>query len=286
MIIVSGIEKSMDNRLNLFLTALSRKSPDTQRTYKSILNYYLNFTSKPLEYTNVINFLNHLEGAGYSQSSLSVTFSVLKFFFKVYNTPFDNTNSPKIDIYKQNHPVLTTETIQQMISIIKENGTPQQKAFLSVSTTFGLRNSELCGISQKDNIKQENNNYYLFVNTKKGGFPRWHLIPQNIQTYIKDYLFIFISKLQGNLIFKYICSLIDLTGKEREGFGWHAIRRALIRELYMQGFSEYELNIFFRYGSAKTSIINRYSRMERDDPKLFEIDMKIFEKHPFLKWWN
>lgn len=269
--------------MNPFLIALSRKSPDTQRTYKSIINYYINFTSKPLDYTNVINFLNHLEKQGYSQSSLSVAHSVLKLFFKVYNIPFDNTNSPKIDIYKQKHPVLSLETLQQIISTIKEHGTLQQKALLCVSTTFGTRNSELCEISQKD-IRQEDNNYYIFINTKKGGFPRWHLIPQDLKTYITEYSFIPVSRLEGSLIFKHICQLSNFTSGE--GFGWHAIRRALIRELYMQGFSEYELNIFFRYGSAKTSMINRYSRMERDDPKLFEIDKKIFEKHPFVKLWG
>lgn len=282
----------MEKTIQPFLQALLRKAEDTQNTYKSIVWLYIRFVKEnkcPIfKADSVINFLNYLEKEGYSQSSLATTYSAIKFFFNVYEQKFDTTiiPKPKVNIYEQAHPSISVEKINQMINAVKQGNIPQQKAFLAISTTFGLRNVELCNLKKQD-IKQENGNYYIFIQTQKGGFPRWHLIPSEIEKYVVDYSFSPISKTEGNIIFKSICNLAGFNGKETKGFGWHAIRRTLITELYaIQGLPEYLLNSFFRYGIAKNTMVNRYSRLDGNNPQLLEMDREIFKKHPFIKIWG
>ncbi len=271
---------------NPFLLALSRKSVYTQRSYKCILNAYLKFINykSPFDISKVVQFLNHLEKEKkLSQSYLSLAYNTLKFFYSVYEKPFKNIVAPKIDLYKQEHPTLSNDTITSLITTIKETGTPQEKAFLAISTTFGLRNAELCQLIQ-DNINEQGNNLYLFVQTKKGGFPRRHLIPEEIKPYILDYTFKVIPLVDSWLVFKSIINN-NLTEMPEGRVGWHSIRRALIKNLTQHGFTEWDLGTYFRYAMGKRSIINRYARLDLDDPQLFEIDQKIFEKHPFVKCW-
>jgi len=272
---------------NPFILALSLKSPYTQRSYKCILSNYLEFINEkyPFDTSKVIQFLDYLKKKNLSQSYLSLAYNTLKLFFKVYNKPFQDIIAPKVELYYQQHPTLNIDIINKLISIIKVEGTPQEKSFLAISTTFGLRNSELCQIGQKD-IREESGKYYLFIKTKKGGFARWHLIPEEIKMQILNYDFNPVPIIQGWLFFKSIYSYVQAENSEAKRIGWHSIRRSLIKYLVQQGFSEYDLGIYFRYNIAKRSIINRYARMDLDDPQLFEIDKKIFEKHPFLKTWK
>lgn len=272
---------------NPFLLALSRKSVYTQNSYKSVLSAYLKYINylAPFDNSKVTQFLNYLEkDKKLSQSYLSLAYNVLKLFFTVYDKPFKNILAPKVDLYKQEHPTLSNEAIIQLITTIKGEGTAQEKAFLSISTTFGLRNAELCQITQ-ENIKQQGNDLYLFVNTKKGGFPRWHLIPDQIKPYILNYTFKTVSLTDSYLVFK---AIINNSIEKVEGrIGWHAIRRALIKDLYtQQSFSDYELDTYFRYCTCKESMIKRYSRLDNNDSQLFEIDKKIFKGHPFLNYWS
>ena len=267
---------------NPFLIAISRKSPYTQRAYRSILNTYLKFISykQPFNTVTVNQFLNHLESEK-SQSYVSSAWSVLKLFFEVYNKPFINIPCPKVDLYRQAHPTLSIEDITQLISIVREQGTLQEKAFWAIGTTFGLRNSELCQITQ-DNINKDK----IFIDTKKGGFPRWHLIPEQIAPQVLNYTFKPIPIITGWLLFRSI--FINHNGGITEkGFSWHSIRRRLIKELdKIDSLTEKDLLIFFRYAQGKGSMIGRYARLDSDEDKLFEIDKKVFQSHPFLRFWE
>jgi len=280
----TSLKTSLNMDSEKFFIALSQKSKYTQRSYKSILNKYLKYINYtfPFDTVKVKQFQNFLSTKKVSESYFNLVYNVLKFFFSVYGQPFDKTIiiPPKVDVFKQEHPTLSIEDIIKLINNVKINGTDREKVFLSLSTTYGLRNSELCQIA-KENIKDG----LLYINTQKGGFKRWHLIPEEIQKYIFNYEFKPIPLIEGWVIFNNIYQY--LKEKKTQKIGWHSIRRALIKYFVQKANNtEYELNIFFRYNIANNSMINRYARLDIVDPQLKQIDEKIFSIHPFLPIWK
>lgn len=269
--------------MNPFLENLARKSKTTQDTYSFIIAKYLSVTPKSdiFQENSAKLFLENAAKEKVSNTSLYVYHNALKFFFKSYDRPF-KIFPPKISIYNQRHPSLRKEDIEKIILSTRTCGLPNQQAYLAISTTYGLRKSELSAISDID-IKNDK----IFIRTVKGGQQRWHIIPEQIKMYITKYRFYEIPQWTMHLLFKQICNLagLNLCKEDKGWWGWHSIRRSLIKELNNSFPDKLKLANFMRYNTSNYSILDRYSRLDGDDQELINLDLELFAVHPFLSFW-
>ena len=159
-------------------------------------NLYLKYVTDFLEYSDgnfdretVEKYLEHLRKQHkYSEGSISFIFGILRTLFNRNSIewPFARGDAPQIHENKVQAPALHPKTIIKMIQAVKEKGGLEEKAFLSLSTTYGLRKVEMKELTQSDvRIKDRT----IHIATAKHGRERTHIIPGEIVPYLKEYNF-------------------------------------------------------------------------------------------------
>jgi len=119
------------------------------------------------------------------------------------------------------------------------------------------------------------------VNTAKGGDATFHIIPDEIKGYMRDY------RTCGDVrymtrVFPRIMSKVGL--ESDRGYGWHSMRRALATELALRNISAINILRHMRWSDAgmkgEFGMMVIYTKREQD-----KIGRNIFKVHPFLSAW-
>lgn len=172
---------------------------------------------------------------------------------------------------------LKPSAIQAMISTAKSASTSAHshlKAYLALSTVFGLRAKELRSIRQDDvNLGERS----IFIRTAKGGIERYHLIPDAIVGYLEGVAFEPITEDQMIVNYRMVEALSGI--EHQAGAGWHSIRRAVATALTEVDVSKVKAVKFLRWRDP--SVYESYVHLEWRSA-----DREIFEVHPFLKMWE
>ena len=170
-----------------------------------------------------------------------------------------------------------TSEVAAMIATAKKSGNLQLQALLAISTVYGPRASEVMAM-RREHIHPKKNTIVIY--TLKGGLKREHLIPPEIEKYLFNYEFPVISL---DRLYKLLNNLAVAAGVTRgKRKSYHAIRHALVNGLSYDGYLSDEK--MFQFGGwRKGGIVGQYAKPFPFKPKL---DQEIFEKHPFLKFWE
>lgn len=257
------------------------RTKGTVNEYTRHAQRFLDFAGDgELDHHTVLDFLTQM-GEG-SPSTRRVAFFSIRNLFESMDKPL-KLKRPKDPVVRNEvkRPVTDKARIQTMIEWAKNEGTPIERAYLAVATTYGLRRVELCGIHPGD-IDEG----HLMVFTRKGGQPRRHIIPPEIAPVI--YGFDGWGRLgdyEMSQLFKTIAfqSLLD----PLRGYGWHSIRRSLVTELFREGREGVDIltvHSFMRWQGGMSSMMSMpavYTRFEAG-----EVDEKVFQIHPFLPFWR
>lgn len=167
--------------------------------------------------------------------------------------------------------------VERLINTVKERGNEISKVLLALSSTYGLRQSELGAICQEDiNLLERT----ILIRTKKGGRVRRHYIPDEILPIVSS--FSFDGNLEPttlNIIFKQICSLAGVKREKREV--WHSIRRRLLVELVNARLPDEVIYSYLRWKRREMPMISVYY-----NPKDEEVDRQVFAVHPFIRSWQ
>jgi len=148
----------------------------------------------------------------------------------------------------------------------------RERAYLALSTTYGLRRFELARLSR------ENFNHRLVVATAKRGRVRVHSIPEEIRDIVLGYPFHPVDPSLLSRIFQRI--LRDAGLEPKPGYGWHSIRACLVSELSLRGLSD---SIITRFMGWKVMALRPdVSQMIQ---VYVRVDEKVFQNHPFLHLW-
>lgn len=205
--------------------------------------------------------------------------------------PFRRGETPQIREKNVRFLALNPKTIQRMILAIKETGGVDEQAFLSLSTTYGLRRIEMITLDPRD-IKLKDR--VIHITTAKHGRERSHLIPEEIIPYLSAYDFSQVVSEFGLLCLWYrMESRIALA--HIDGVGFHSIRRTL-NTLLGKELPDVTVKSFLRHKQRTSSDMTyRYSAVtfvgeEEDVTELVSSDASadsdVFSKHPFLKYWR
>lgn len=243
------------------------RSQATQRTYKSLLRTF----NGDFSFKGAVKFITGLEK--YPGNYRRQAYSALQRLFKINNIPWplDPSYVPYPD-ENYNRPVLPFESINQLIQFAKMQGTVGERFILAVSTTYGVRRSEIAEI-KPEHIK----NGILSVQTAKRGMIREHTIPLVIAPYL-EIPWRNISPGVINFLFDRLCLKAGIT--KVNGLGIHAIRRSLVTSLLDKGIDRAIIHKFMGW-RRKVDIIEIY---DRRSPR--EVDEQVFAVHPFLTLWE
>lgn len=221
------------------------------------------------------NYILKLKKEGKKPTYLRFVYYALKGFYKVTGREF-LSSPPKLPDESIDAPAFSKDEIVNIIKSTKDKGSIQEKAFLSVSTTWGLRREEIIKIKPED-IKDNR----VLIHTRKGGLDRKHSIPKEIKYFIYDYDWKDrVSQSRINNLFNIVLHKAGFDLNNYNGYSFHAIRRALVTELIMGGIIGKKVHHYLRW-KAGQSMVDRYAKLPDKD-----IEEEIYKKHPFLPVWK
>jgi len=228
---------------------------------------------------------------GYGDGSLGTIWSILRAFFNRNHLewPFGKGEAPSQAEDKKQHPALDPGLVNEIILAVRQKGSPEEQAFLALSSTYGLRRGELLALTPEEfKIKDRT----IYVATLKHGRARSHLIPEVIVPYLEGYDFSRkISRSSLAILWYKIEDKAGLVHYPRVGF--HSIRRTL-NTCLEQHFGEVQIKTFLRHKGGSdmtmaytaTKFITREGSTNKLAAVLSDLDKRVFEVHPFLPAWR
>jgi len=274
---------------------------NTRTIYLRYAKEFLDFADGNLDRETVSKYIEHLRGKNkYSDGTINFAFRVVRTLFNrnKLDWMFTKGEAPQIREENINAPALDPSVIIEMIEAVKADGEPDERAFLAISTTYGTRKVEMVGLRPEDvNLKDRT----IHITTAKHGRERTHLIPEEIAeqlgsynfetTHTDSHLFTLWYRLEYRIGLKHINQV-----------NWHSIRRT-VNTLLLDSLPETVVMSFVRWKQrTSTNMPFRYSAQRfvgregmstkvvgaaRDtDSKVFGLDDKGNEIHPFLKYWR
>jgi integrase len=233
-------------------------------------------------------------------STLKKEWSVLRRLFLVNGLQWDakRGDAPVVSERDGITQRLDAEIIREMIRIARGEQTSfafaptsAHKAYLALSTIFGLRRGEMTRITPKS-IDTKGN--LLYVETEKKGRARWHYVPSQIMPVLLDWGFdVQLTPWQASALFIDWREMAGVTLPESvRRLGWHAIRGTLDYELLAAGLPIPDVAKFMRWRRNETEMTMRYSSMQvigkSGTTRVLSVDekkadLKVMEAHPFLR---
>jgi len=268
-------------------------SPVSRRKYVSAVSRFVSFSRGDFGHDALVAYVDHLRRQGYSPGTIKkFDLPAVRRFYRVNGIPWplQAWEVPPLgegDVYA---PALSPELISRLIDAAKTKALPGDTALLALSTAYGLRRGEMCGLSPSD---VDLDRGLIRIATLKGGRQRRHLVPQAIAPYL-DRIPFGISPSQASRAFY---RLEEAAGLRRmPEVGWHSIRRSLVRGLVQAGLPEPVIRDFLRWkrGTSSDMLLSYFSTQvvgedgiradisRRDE----ETDRMVFGVHPFLSMWE
>lgn len=207
--------------------------------------------------------------------------------------PFRRGDAPVIREQEVYAPALAKYEIESMVKAVRAQGTPEQRAFLCLSTVWGTRRIEMEEMKPEFlNIKDN----LIYIATAKHGRQRYHAIPEHILPYLRDYGFTrkySVSVL--SLMFDELKTMIKLPKDVGRWLGWHSIRRAAIKAAVGAGFTETEVHSFYRWKRSTTNMVLLYNASQEVGRREVTteigqgdrtLDSEMYLRHPFVQYWR
>ena len=255
--------------------SIAGRTQDTINLYLSISQKFLSKYKKVNEDT-IKDYVYELKEANYSDNYLRLVHYILCKLAKS-NKQEVNITPPKIEKIKVSQPVFSFEEVKKLVINCKKYCDMQQKAYLAVSTIWGLRKIEILRIKKEDINKKDNT---IIIKTAKGGRPQIYTIPAQIKDILYKYEWEEVSRAGIYGVFNYTLYLCKFKLENYMGYGFHSIRRALITEMLKAGIDHYTVALWCRWAIPQFCMLPTYTHLVKED-----LEEKVYPKHPFLKLW-
>lgn len=169
----------------------------------------------------------------------------------------------------------TEEQVAAMVTAARQSDIRTQ-ALMATSTVYAPRISEIVKIEKKDiDFKK----MVITIHTVKHNLVRRHIIPEPIQFIICKYDWQPTTEQHLRDVFEAVVAKAGIQRKPRQSV--HAFRHSLWTELSYLGYSSQEIYEFT--GWSRGGTLGVYLPPLKYNPNN---DKKIYEKHPFLKYWE
>lgn len=255
------------------------RSASTLYRYPRLVATFIDYVGVKPTYDKVdaMRFLNHIINSGLSKNYAQWSAYILKQFYESLGLtfPLKARDLPQVGPGDINAPVFAAAYVESLVKAVKRKGDPRMRAYLALSTAFGLRREELALLSSK-NI---DNGVVTFQAIKHGEI-RQLTMPQEIQPYILGYELAPAHPQTATNVLKKIQLLAGYKHEERDG--WHSIRRGLITGLVSAGVPISHVYSFMGWKlSRRLGIVGVYTR-----PDFKDVEEAVYAKHPFTPFWR
>ena len=255
-------------------------SASVRTRYPYIVGRFIDHVGAKPVYTrdDAVQFLNHMMANGAKPHYVRWIGYVLITFYKYmgFQRPFADRELPAKPLeHEMVKPTLSADRVAELVAAVLDRGSSRMKAYLAVSTIYGLRAVELAGL-RKDDFKGG----YITVRTAKGRALGVHPIPSEIAQYV-NYNFKPCTAQAMSLLFKRIQALADQQHAEHEGF--HSIRRGLVKGLLDNKVDQRYVTMFLRWKIAGSMLATYAAPDASEMPKAHA---EVFKKHPYLNLWR
>lgn len=255
---------------------------------------YLRYADGQLTRETVLQFVEHMRSAGLSDGTVNFKYRLVRTLFERNQVewPFNRGEAPQIRENKVDAPAIDPEIIHEMIAAAQtKKGTTEQRFFLSLSSTYGVRRTELQNILPEDLLLDDR---VLHIATAKHGRDRNHMIPEQIVPYLAAYDFgPRVSDFYLLGIWYQLERLVGMEHTDRVGF--HSIRRTLDTVL-LKKLPDSTVSSFMRWKQRTSSSMPfRYSAQQfvgksgvktKITGESLESDQEVFRVHPFINDWK
>ena len=290
----TGIKLNMADSKNL-LENYAKRLGSTGRNRNLYLRYaeeFLNFAGGNFERESIQGYIAKLKRKGYSEGTINLKFRIIRTLFgrNKMEWPFAQGEAPQIRESLIVAPALHPHTIARMIEAVKD-GEPDERAFLALSTTYGLRRVEMVGLLKADiRLKDKT----IHIATAKHGRERTHIIPDELIPHLVGYDFD-TPRCEFNL-FTLWYRLENKIGLEHiPQVGFHSIRRTLntllLKELpdatvmsFLRWKQRTSSHMPFRYSAV--TFVGEEENLTEVVGEALDVDSEVFRKHPFVKCWR
>lgn len=245
--------------------------------YSAIAQKFLKGVSGQPDRHTVLKHLGDLRTINAPANTRNVHYYALRALFNSQGWAFDVPPPRGGNEEEINRPILSRDQVLSMIRWTRAEGSPEQQAYLALSTTFGLRR---CELSQLTDTNFDDGK--LMVWTQHRGTPRKHTMPDAVDRVVSSLqVWEPLSASYASMLIKTI--FIQSGQGFQKGFGWHSIRRALFTELLSANVNLLVAMRFMRWKIERTPIrmADVYANFADGQE-----DQIVFESHPFLQGWE
>ena len=237
-------------------------------------------------------YMASLRREGFSESSLSVARIALKCWFDVLGVswPYHDRPIHKPRTRRSEKPIMFTKSqVTELINLVKERGTAEDKFYLCLATIWAPRRTELANITA-ENFEWNGEGGKLTFMPMKHGIEREHMIPAALVPYLKDQSAKAksIPPAQMTNKFRSMCwragfkipgSYSKEPRNKRKNYSWHAFRHSVVTALFEDGgFDQTRIRVWMGWADSSAGMPGHYYHPE-------DIDVKIMAKHPFQRLW-
>ena len=256
-------------------------APNTCRLYDSVMRRFNAFVPEPERLTQdgIRSFLKHLDEKAYSRNYIRTCRRVLHANLPTW--PFRRSSHPKIPVDQADlcRPVLSLDEMRAMKTWAEAHGDIESRAFLALSTVYGLRCQEIADLDESSFLERKDK---VRILTVKGGETRVHLVPPELRSTLILHTFQQKTPRYCGMLFRRM--RLNTGGDPNERVGWHSIRRALVTGLMRVGLDPIVIGSFLRWKFKVADIPQMIATYDRRPPE--EIDQAVFDVHPFLDLWR
>ncbi|MDP2735069.1 MAG: tyrosine-type recombinase/integrase [bacterium] len=283
---------SNEEILETYMRGLSTGS--TRGIYVRYATNFLAYADGNFSREKINGYMDYLRNSrSFSDGSVNFAFRVVRTMFSRNGIewPFRRGEAPQIREDMILAPALHPKTVGRMITVVREKGEAEEKVFLALSTTYGLRRTEMVELTARDvRVKDQT----IHIATAKHGRERTHLIPDAIVPFLAGYDF---GKGRSkNYVFAIWYRMEHrIKMAHTEQVGWHSVRRSL-NTMLLRVLPEATVMSFLRWKQRTSSHMPyRYSaqRFVGEEGETTEVvgdaldvDNQVFAVHPFLEFWG
>lgn len=243
----------------------------SKSVYQAAQRLYVSFVpqEKALSQEGLSLFTQKMVEAGYAAKTQRLYHFAARKMLKRFNVNLPDEGVPFVpDVDVRRHR-LTVDQVGEFIEAAKSLG-GFYTLLTALSTTYGLRRQEMANYVPGD---YDPKSQTIKIRTAKGGRQVVQRVPKEIQNHmIPGATLPRISR--ASVIYR---NIARKAGVYEPVTGWHSIRRALVTELLANDADKDLVESFMRWKSPR--MVDLYGARNLKD------DTRIFEKHPFLKYW-
>lgn len=256
-----------------------RKSPSTVASYSCFARRFLEYTTGDYSRRKLLSFIDEVSAG--NKSYYRWAYYVCRRLYKSMDIKFPLDVDDLLPVPADSEmvrPVMGIDDVARMIHFTKVKGSPPERAYLALSTTYGFRLGELRMFTSEKIIDG-----VITVDTEKHGERRTHTVPAEIE---KQLHFAFRQRSQSAMseMFNNLCVKAGVQRVSREGY--HSIRRSLDTQLILNGVSLLVVKRWmgWKIGSLERVAFGMPGRYFNVSTQ--ELDKIVFESHPFLPFWG